>query len=121
MNRIRARWWMDAKWQDKLTGSSVSLDDVWRRKVIMIVMTILGGNFNYPSAFCDRPDSSDPCVCCCVGDASESVSLRAIFRSPHSWEICLQSKAACPAGCRVQWMSRSQRLPRQYVAYAFVS
>jgi len=23
MNRIRARWWMDARWQDKLTGSSV--------------------------------------------------------------------------------------------------
>ena len=28
MNRIRARWWMDARWQDKLTGSSVS--DVWQ-------------------------------------------------------------------------------------------
>jgi len=28
MNRIRARWWMDTRWQDKLTGSSVSLDDV---------------------------------------------------------------------------------------------
>jgi len=29
MNRIWARWWMDVRWQDKLTGSSVSLDDVW--------------------------------------------------------------------------------------------
>ena len=29
MNRIRARWWMDARWQDKLTGSNVSLDAVW--------------------------------------------------------------------------------------------
>jgi len=29
MNRIRARWWMDARWQDKLTESSVSLNDVW--------------------------------------------------------------------------------------------
>ena len=27
---------MDARWQDKLTGSSVSLDDVWKRRVIVI-------------------------------------------------------------------------------------
>jgi len=36
MNRIRASWWMDARWQDKLTGSSVSLDGVWMRRVIVI-------------------------------------------------------------------------------------
>jgi len=36
MNRIRARWWMDARWQDKLTGSNVSLDDVWKWRVIVI-------------------------------------------------------------------------------------
>ena len=36
MNRIRARWWIDARWQDKLTESSVSLDDVWKWKVIVI-------------------------------------------------------------------------------------
>ena len=38
MNRIRARWWMDARWQDKLTGSSVSLDDVWKSKWRVIVI-----------------------------------------------------------------------------------
>jgi len=27
---------MDARWQDKLTGSSVSLDDVWKWRVIVI-------------------------------------------------------------------------------------
>jgi len=36
MNRIRARWQMDARWQDKLTGSSVSLDDVRKWTVIVI-------------------------------------------------------------------------------------
>jgi len=36
MNRIRARWWMDARWHDKLTGSSVTLDDVWKWRVIVI-------------------------------------------------------------------------------------
>ena len=27
--------WTDAKWQDKLTGSSVSLDDVWKWRLIV--------------------------------------------------------------------------------------
>ena len=27
---------MDARWQDKLTGSSVSLDDVWKQRLIVI-------------------------------------------------------------------------------------
>jgi len=43
MNRIRARWWMDARWQDKLTGSSVSLDDVWKWRVIVIAWCEEGG------------------------------------------------------------------------------
>ena len=38
MNRMRVRWWMGAGWQDKLTGSSVSLelDGVWTQRVIVI-------------------------------------------------------------------------------------
>jgi len=36
MNRIRARWWMNARWQDKLTESNVFLDDVWKWRVIVI-------------------------------------------------------------------------------------
>jgi len=36
MNRIKVLSWMDARWQDKLTGSNVSLDDVWKRRVIVI-------------------------------------------------------------------------------------
>ena len=43
MNRIMARWWMDARWQDKLTGSSVSLDDVWKWRVIVIAWCEEGG------------------------------------------------------------------------------
>ena len=32
----QARWWVDARWQDKLAGSSVSLDDVRKWSVIVI-------------------------------------------------------------------------------------
>jgi len=28
--------WVGARWQDKLTGSSASLDGVWMRRVIVI-------------------------------------------------------------------------------------
>jgi len=38
MNRIRARWWMGARWQDKLTGSSVSLDGVWMQRVTVTAL-----------------------------------------------------------------------------------
>jgi len=43
MNRISARWRMDARWQYKLTGSSVSLDDVWKWRVIVIACCEEGG------------------------------------------------------------------------------
>jgi len=47
MNRIRARWWMDARWQDKLTGSSVSLDGVLGVLIFSKVGLMTEINFNH--------------------------------------------------------------------------
>jgi len=47
MNRIQMQWWMGARWQDKLTGSSMSLDDIWMRTVIVIAYREEVGYFNF--------------------------------------------------------------------------
>jgi len=51
MNRIR----MDARWQDKLTGNSVSLDDVWKWRVIVIAWCEEGGIPNFRGRDTESP------------------------------------------------------------------
>jgi len=46
---------MDVRWQDKLTGSSVSLDDVWNWRVIVIAWCEEVGYSKLQGQRCGKP------------------------------------------------------------------